>query len=627
MIATSDGESSSIEPYQHQQQHHGLDRSSSDDSENRDEMKDHLQPLGRVPSLRTPELRQRKSPTNTSTTTASTEQGKSVLEVLSEKKQSKTIDLETGKEGGTRSQCALIREDFEREPQSRRRRGIRKFIKAIVKPFRPKKEGIAEEQVVPKTRRSLGSRQISRRTISVPAGDDTQYQIRSIDEYKGKGFSKFYDDRQSGCCCGFSAEKMVTSYLFWAFRSSFLAVLVSAAVWFGWITFSFGALLYAFAKLHPGCMYVAGILMSSTASLITSLCYTSTTNNNRDMELFFLELRQRRRAILIAVGPSLFYRRLKRLWVTRVSSSAQVVFSDPILIRFGNGVKGGNPTEDDSSDESADDDSYVKEASPHYFPCPVLEFRLINRLAFQKKGEIIDASLNIVASVDSSQVPGLNGKSGKKRKKGKRGKSRAGSSGGGSRRMQDDYDKPSEAEMTKSRQKVRRILSESERTSRMASSDDPTVADRREFAKLYVESQDHPFFKRVWVARHILDQDSPLLSNDAKALIQIHGGRWPAELNSAAAVRASVHFDQILVSLSGTSNADANTVYGQKIYDYSDLVVGYRFCNMMYREPDGSLGVDRHLLNDVQEQSGGGGEELDARMAGNRKSKVDILIL
>lgn len=314
-----------------------------------------------------------------------------------------------------------------------------------------------------------------------------------------------------------------------------------------------------------------------------------------------------------------------------MSSSAQVIFSDPILIRFGDGVTGGHSREDDSSGEESNDempglDIDDNSSSPQYYPCPVLEFRIINKLALQKKGEIIDASLNIVASVDSSQVPSLNRGAGKKKKKGKKGKGRRGS--GGMRPIGDDYDKPTEAEMAKSRQKVRKILVESERTSRIGSADDPNVADKREFAKLYVESQDHPFFKRVWVARHVLDHDSPLLSNDAKALIRIHGGRWPAALNNAAAVRACVHFDQILVSLSGTSNADANTVYGQKIYDYSNLVVGYRFCNIMYREVDGILGVDGQLLNDVHEQSGGGGEELDARMDGSfRKSKVDILIL
>merc|ERR1739842_165635 len=100
------------------------------------------------------------------------------------------------------------------------------------------------------------------------------------------------------------------------------------------------------------------------------------------------------------------------------------------------------------------------------------------------------------------------------------------------------------------------------------------------------------------------------LKEDAKELIRINAGHWPNELNSAEAVRKSIHFHKILVSFTGTSNVDANPVYSQKIYDYSDLVVGYRFCNILFRERDGTVGVDEKLLNDVVEQNGGGGEDI-----------------
>lgn len=311
--------------------------------------------------------------------------------------------------------------------------------------------------------------------------------------------------------------------------------------------------------------------------------------------------------------------------VTRVSSSAQVMFSDPVLIRFGQGVKGNHNPEQESESSDSEVEGTADETS---YPCPVLEFRLINKMHSQRKGEIIDASLNMVASVDFSQItrevgaiPQMNNK----KKKGKKGKGRKTSGFGSYRDIGEAKGRPSENDLFKMKQFVRKILIQSERPEEH---NDPKVASRREFAKLYVESQDHPFFKRVWVAKHVLDQDSPLLINDAKEMIRMNGGRWPKELNNASAVRACVKFDQILVSLSGTSNADANTVYAQKIYDFSNVVVGYRFCNILYREVDGSLGVDVNLLNDVVEQAGGGGEELDERMRFSfRQSKVDILIL
>jgi len=39
-------------------------------------------------------------------------------------------------------------------------------------------------------------------------------------------------------------------------------------------------------------------------------------------------------------------------------------------------------------------------------------------------------------------------------------------------------------------------------------------------------------------------------------------------------------------------------------------LTGYQFVNILYRDNDGSLGVDTDLINDVREQNGGGGEPL-----------------
>jgi hypothetical protein len=146
---------------------------------------------------------------------------------------------------------------------------------------------------------------------------------------------------------------------------------------------------------------------------------------------------------------------------------------------------------------------------------------------------------------------------------------------------------------------------------------------KRIFCKLDFESQEHPFFKRIWQVRHVLDHNSPLLKQEAKEMIRLNGGCWPRELNNPEAVRASIHFDQILVSLSGTSNVDANPVYAQKVYDFVDMCIGYSFCNMLFRDNDGGIQVDPHLLNDVTEQEGGGGELLETETY----NKDDIFVL
>jgi hypothetical protein len=52
------------------------------------------------------------------------------------------------------------------------------------------------------------------------------------------------------------------------------------------------------------------------------------------------------------------------------------------------------------------------------------------------------------------------------------------------------------------------------------------------------------------------------------------------------------------------------TIKSQNASDLVDLNVGYSFVNILYRNGDGTLGVDLNLINDVREQHGGGGEAL-----------------
>lgn len=63
--------------------------------------------------------------------------------------------------------------------------------------------------------------------------------------------------------------------------------------------------------------------------------------------------------------------------VLRIQSHAQVIFSDPIVIRYGPGVQ-------DHDNKSDDEDPH-----PAKNPCPVLEFRIVNRLFNDVGGEIM----------------------------------------------------------------------------------------------------------------------------------------------------------------------------------------------------------------------------------------------
>ena len=66
--------------------------------------------------------------------------------------------------------------------------------------------------------------------------------------------------------------------------------------------------------------------------------------------------------------------------VLRIHSRAQVEFSDPIVVRYGSGI---------ANDFQISEDGMI--------PCPVLEFRVVNKMYDEVGGEIMDANMNCVA--------------------------------------------------------------------------------------------------------------------------------------------------------------------------------------------------------------------------------------
>jgi hypothetical protein len=298
--------------------------------------------------------------------------------------------------------------------------------------------------------------------------------------------------------------------------------------------------------------------------------------------------------------------------VARVRSIAQVTFSDGVVVRYGTGIMG--LTKDEVDDQSAKSDSNgsadTENCNLHELPCPVLEFRIANRMNGITGGEIMDCSMNIVASIDGTKADQALRKAAnrRRRRKGKRAPRRGGNAVEERESLMTNGDKGDTIV------KLANMLREEAKKPPRPPAEDPfgKIASKQIFSKLEVETPDHPFFKRVWTARHTLDLESPILAEEAKQAIRLNNGFWPKELNDAESVRACLNLDQILVSFSGTSNADANSVYAQKVYDFHDISIGYRFVNMMHHDHDGSLKVDLTAISDVVEQLGGGGEPLEA---------------
>ena len=229
--------------------------------------------------------------------------------------------------------------------------------------------------------------------------------------------------------------------------------------------------------------------------------------------------------------------------------------------------------------------------------------------------------MNIVASINADQS--LRNNSNRKRQRHKKQSRLRDDSGTVFKDLEFlDCDMPTIDQVDKFRRALSSKLNES---SVFGKESNDNMDQEKVFLKVVIQNQEHPFFKRLWLARHVLDHESPLLVPECRELIRLNCGKWPVELNSAKSIRKCLRFDQLIVSLSGTSNVDANSVYAQKIYNYSDLSVGYQFTNALFHDETGCLVVDPNLLDMVEEQGGKDkGEPLDAERSNHPK---DVMVL
>jgi hypothetical protein len=379
--------------------------------------------------------------------------------------------------------------------------------------------------------------------------------------------------------------------------------------------------------------------------------------------------------------------------VLRILSHAQVIFSDPILIRYGKGVRADNNDTECASSTTQEQQQ---------LPFPVLEFRIVNRLNDEDGGEIVDASVQIVAKIDhedkvldtgissgsidfdnnnnnnndnnnnidsecerqqdDNRIEGVAGDDisahtivgqmgklflEKIRQRQKSGTiiSQSWHGGGGGNSAPffasdstapcDTFDPNIETNISKSHHPYNKLFasmppvfnnntipsrnnqaaSDNKETSMIGKEDVPihdirsplkraitrqtstsfvsgtasmnistrnslllrsvmtanttskqTTMSHQQYYKINVESPEHPFFKRVWMVRHILDGHSPIVKHRVKMAIKRNNGCWPYNrFNTYTDIIDSLHFNHIIVSLNGVSNVSASTVYAQKI--------------------------------------------------------------
>lgn len=138
---------------------------------------------------------------------------------------------------------------------------------------------------------------------------------------------------------------------------------------------------------------------------------------------------------------------------------------------------------------------------------------------------------------------------------------------------------------------------------------------------------EHPFFSRVWHGVHILDSTSPLLTDKARQLIQANNGSWPSSwFEHPHVIQEKLDFEDLIVTVAGVSNVSAVTVHAYKRYKIGDVLIGYNFAPLVFRDrKTGMLDVDLALANDVREQNGLPGEDLTERV-NEKKMKNDSIV-
>jgi hypothetical protein len=83
-----------------------------------------------------------------------------------------------------------------------------------------------------------------------------------------------------------------------------------------------------------------------------------------------------------------------------------------------------------------------------------------------------------------------------------------------------------------------------------------------------------------------------------------------------------LEFHDLIVTVAGLSNVSAVTVHAYKRYKIGDVLIGFNFAPIVFRDTEtGLLEVDLARANDVREQSGLGGENLSIRRSNGNEEK------
>jgi hypothetical protein len=98
------------------------------------------------------------------------------------------------------------------------------------------------------------------------------------------------------------------------------------------------------------------------------------------------------------------------------------------------------------------------------------------------------------------------------------------------------------------------------------------------------------------------------------------------DFNTASEIRQCLNeFISLRITLSGTSAVSANTVFAEHVYEYEDVVVGWRFANMVYEKEQ----KGKRLWKSLFGRGFGGAPAAEAEAKGNSGTytKVDKALI
>jgi hypothetical protein len=201
--------------------------------------------------------------------------------------------------------------------------------------------------------------------------------------------------RHVAASVGMNPNQRLAMYLHWMFRVNFGFLFAFMCIMFFALVIFFAALITIAGQMDNECVRIGGnpfdqedtafadsfALSWTTFSTVgygstyPALGYQNASPTNCFFINFICSLES-----LIGVLYSGFCGAILFGKVLRIQSHAQVIFSDPIVIRYGGGVAADN-THHEEEEEGAKRN-----------PCPVLEFRVVNRLFNDVGGEIMDGT-------------------------------------------------------------------------------------------------------------------------------------------------------------------------------------------------------------------------------------------